>query len=111
LKSELLIDKERGVWIETNRLFLSTISPAKNEARMEQELTLDDLRTIARQAGLKLTDEELQGLLPGVNRSKKQVAELRALISLESEPAGTFAAPNKNTSDITNRCQKTIFVS
>ena len=60
---------------------------------MEQELTLDDLRTIARQAGLKLTDEELQGLLPGVHRSKKQVAELRELISLENEPAGIFAAP------------------
>ena len=60
---------------------------------MEQELTLDDLRTMARQAGLKLTDEELQGLLPGVHRSKKQVAELRGLISRESEPAGIFAAP------------------
>jgi len=60
---------------------------------MEQELTLDDLRTLARRAGLRLSDDDLKGLLSGVNRSKKQVAELRTLISLESEPAGIFAAP------------------
>ncbi len=57
---------------------------------MEQEIALDDLRDMARSAGLKLSDDELERLLPGVNRSKKQAAELRALIGPETEPAGTF---------------------
>ena len=56
------------------------------------EITLDDLRKMARRAGLQLADDELQRLLPGVNRSKKQVAELRALIATENEPAATFNA-------------------
>jgi hypothetical protein len=43
-------------------------------------------------AGLTLTDEELQKLLPGVIRSRKQVAELRQLLSDTAEPAGSFAA-------------------
>jgi hypothetical protein len=34
----------------------------------------------------------LQRLLAGVTRLKKQVAELRALIAAESEPAATFNA-------------------
>ena len=59
---------------------------------MEREITLDNLRTMAQLAGLKLADEELQRLLAGVTRSKKQVAELRALIATESEPAATFNA-------------------
>jgi hypothetical protein len=56
------------------------------------EITLDDLRKMAQRAGLQLADDELQRLLPGVNRSKKQVAELRALVEAESEPAATFNA-------------------
>lgn len=59
---------------------------------MEREITLDDLSLMAQRAGLKLTDEELQRLLAGVNRSSKQAAELRALISLETEPAAIFQA-------------------
>lgn len=59
---------------------------------MEKEITLEDLRIMAQRAGLSLADDELRSLLPGVNRSKKQAAELRALISLEIEPAGTFRA-------------------
>jgi len=62
------------------------------DAIMEREITLDNLRTMAQLAGLKLADEELQRLLAGVTRSKKQVAELRALIATESEPAATFNA-------------------
>lgn len=60
---------------------------------MKQEITIDDLRKMADHAGLKLADDELWRLLPGVNRSKKQAAELRALIALGTEPAGTFKAP------------------
>ena len=58
---------------------------------MEQEITLDDLRTMAESAGLKLGEDELQRLLPGVNRAKKQATELRALIGVADEPAITFA--------------------
>jgi len=57
---------------------------------IDEELTLDDLRDRARSAGLKLSDDELKRLLPGVNRSKKQAAELRALFAPETEPAGIF---------------------
>jgi hypothetical protein len=59
---------------------------------MEREITLDNLRLMAQRAGLELDDDELRRLLPGVNRAKKQVAELRALIEAEIEPAATFRA-------------------
>ena len=59
---------------------------------MADETTLDELRRMARQASLNLADEELQKLLPGVNRSRKQVAELREFIADTAEPAATFAA-------------------
>ena len=59
---------------------------------MAGELTLDDLSRLAAQAGLKLSDEELQKLLPGVNRARNQVADLRQLITDSTEPAGTFSA-------------------
>lgn len=62
---------------------------------MSEEITPNRLRTMAEQAGLKLSDEELQGLLPGVNRSRKQVSELRGLISDSLEPAATFRAMKK----------------
>ena len=54
------------------------------------EITLEELRVMAARAGLALADSELQRLLPGVNRAKKQVVELRALIEIETEPASTF---------------------
>jgi hypothetical protein len=50
------------------------------------------LRTLASDAGLNLTEEELQRMLPGVTRAKRQAGELRALIGAEKEPAVTFAA-------------------
>ena len=59
---------------------------------MADEITLDDLSKLAAQAGLKLSDDELQKLLPGVNRARKQVAELRQLITDSTEPAGAFSA-------------------
>jgi Ca2+-binding EF-hand superfamily protein len=54
------------------------------------EITLDELRAMAARAGLALADDELERLLPGVNRAKKQTVELRALIALETEPAAIF---------------------
>lgn len=59
---------------------------------MATELSLDELRKMASRAGLKLAEEELQKLLPGVNRSRQQVAELRQLMADALEPAGTFSA-------------------
>jgi hypothetical protein len=56
------------------------------------EITLDELRAMAVRAGLALADDELERLLPGVNRAKKQTVELRALIALETEPAEIFRA-------------------
>jgi hypothetical protein len=50
------------------------------------------LRAKALQAGLELDDEELQKLLPGVNRARDQVAELRQFLSDATEPAATFTA-------------------
>jgi hypothetical protein len=57
---------------------------------MDQEISLDGLRKMAERAGLKLPEDELQGLLPGVNRSKKQATELRGLVAAGNEPASTF---------------------
>ncbi len=59
---------------------------------MPTDITLDELGKMAQRAGLKLTDDEPQKLLPGVIRSRKQVAELRQLLSDTAEPAGSFAA-------------------
>jgi hypothetical protein len=57
---------------------------------MSQEISMDGLRKMAERAGLKLSADELRRLLPGVNRSKKQAAELRELIAGADEPVATF---------------------
>jgi hypothetical protein len=57
-----------------------------------KELTIEDLRFMADHAGLTLSDDDLQRLLPGVNRSRQQVAVLRAIIAPADEPAGVFIA-------------------
>ena len=59
---------------------------------MVKEMTLEELSLLALHAGLRLTQEELARLLPGVNRSRIQVNELRNLIRDEAEPAGVFSA-------------------
>ena len=59
---------------------------------MAQEMTLEELSLWAVQAGLKLTRDELQRILPGVHRSRIQVAELRDLMPDHLEPAGVFLA-------------------
>jgi len=62
---------------------------------MSAELTIENLRSLSIQAGLMLSDEDLQRLLPGVNRARQQAAELRGFIDPENEPVGTFDASNK----------------
>lgn len=59
---------------------------------MVRELSLEDLRAMAERAGLSLADDELKRLLPGVNRARKQAAELRETVAVAVEPAGVFAA-------------------
>ena len=61
---------------------------------MAEIITLEILRIIAERAGLRLSDDELQRLLPGVNRARRQVAELREIIERAGEPAGAFNAAN-----------------
>jgi len=59
------------------------------------EITLDEVRAIAQRAGLNLVEDELQRLLPGIQRAKKQAGELRALITDSFEPANAFSASKK----------------
>ena len=59
---------------------------------MATEIAIEELRTLAQQAGLKISDDELQRLLPGVIRAQKQAAELRSLLTNGDEPAGPFIA-------------------
>ena len=47
---------------------------------MAKDTTLAELQTMADRSGLQLTDEDLEKLLPGVNRSYNQILELRDLI-------------------------------
>jgi len=63
---------------------------------MVEQFTLEQLRAIAERARLKLGDDELQRVLPGVNRSRQQVTELRELIDRSDEPAGVFKVANKD---------------
>lgn len=62
---------------------------------MADEITIDRLRVSAQHAGLKLSEEELQGLLPGVNRSRRQTAELRDILPESAEPAAIFIAAGR----------------
>jgi hypothetical protein len=55
------------------------------------EIKLDELRAKSMRASLKLTDEEIEKLLPKANRSHRQALELRDLLSDEIEPAARFA--------------------
>lgn len=57
---------------------------------MAHEITLESLRQLAEQAGLKLAEDELQRLLPGVTRARNQIAELRELLAQADEPAVIF---------------------
>ena len=62
---------------------------------MPSDIALDQLRAEATDAGLTLDEEELKKLLPGVNRARRQIAELRAILSDGDEPAGIFSAGGK----------------
>jgi hypothetical protein len=59
---------------------------------MAKEITLVELQTMASRSGLSLSSQELEKLLPGVNRSRHQILELRELIDDSTEPAAAFTA-------------------
>jgi hypothetical protein len=59
---------------------------------MSEELTLEMIKTMAERRGLTLPQEELQRLLPGVTRARRQAAELRDLLTPSDEPAAGFIA-------------------
>jgi hypothetical protein len=57
---------------------------------MAKEITIEELRTMARRAGLPLPDDELLRSLPGVKRAQSQAAALRELFTNAAEPATIF---------------------
>ena len=59
---------------------------------MSEQVTLDQLRSMAEKAGIDLPVSELERILPGVQRAFKQVAELREMIATTDEPAVLFKA-------------------
>lgn len=59
---------------------------------MAEELTLENLKAMAEHRGLRLPEDELQRLLPGVIRARRQAAELREIVARENEPAAAFDA-------------------
>lgn len=63
---------------------------------MTEELTLEMLKTMAERRGLTLPQEELQRLLPGVIRARRQAAELRDLLTPSDEPAAACIAGKDN---------------
>lgn len=59
---------------------------------MTEDATLEQLKSMAQRRGLTIPQDELQKLLPGVIRARKQAVELRALLTASDEPAGVFNA-------------------
>lgn len=57
---------------------------------MEREITIEELRLIAERAGLKLSEDDIRRLIPGISRARLQAAELRELFGSSDEPALTF---------------------
>ena len=59
---------------------------------MAEELTFENLKALAKRRGLRLPEDELQRLLPGVIRARRQAAELREMVAREDEAAAAFDA-------------------
>ncbi len=64
---------------------------------MAENTALAKLRTMAERSGLSLSEEELSKLLPGINRSHSQIAELREFMTDRIEPAAIFVASRTET--------------
>jgi hypothetical protein len=60
-------------------------------------MTVDDLKSLAVKHGLMLSDEEAKRALAGANRWRNQVAQMRALVTRNLEPASVFRAPQRGS--------------
>ena len=58
---------------------------------MLEEFSLEECRALAKKAGLRVADDELERLLPGINRARTQAAELREIVDAAAEPVPVFA--------------------
>ena len=57
------------------------------------EITLESLRAMARLAGLEISDERLEALLPQIQRTSVSMNALDEVLDLEGvEPAVTFVS-------------------
>ena len=57
----------------------------------DTEITLESLRAIAQLAGLEISDERLEALLPQMQRTAASMSALDEVLDLEGvEPAVTF---------------------
>ena len=59
---------------------------------MDEELTIEQIRKIAANAGMPLSEEDAEKLLSGANRTRRMVAKVRDLVSADLEPGGVFRA-------------------
>jgi hypothetical protein len=59
---------------------------------MDDELTLEQIREIAANAGMPLSEEDAGKLLSGANRTRKMVTKVRELVNADLEPGGVFRA-------------------
>jgi hypothetical protein len=60
---------------------------------MNGDMGLDAFRSAAERAGLSLTAAEAEEALGGANRWRRNVEQLRSLLSRDMEPAPVFRAP------------------
>jgi hypothetical protein len=58
----------------------------RTDMTAEDEVTVDTLRPLARRAGLQLTDEQLEAVLPGVRRNIAAAAVVRKWGDRTTEP-------------------------
>jgi hypothetical protein len=58
-----------------------------------EELTIETMRVLAKQAGLSLTDEELREVLPGVVRNIERAKALEKWVAQETELPTASLAP------------------
>jgi hypothetical protein len=62
---------------------------------VQDDMSVDDLKLLAVNHGLTLSDEEAGRALAGANRWRNQVAQMRALVTRNLQPAPVFRAPQR----------------
>ena len=66
---------------------------------MQDDMTVDDLKSLAVKHGLMLSDDEAHRALAGANRWRNQVEQMRALVTRNLQPAGVFRAPQRESEE------------